>query len=213
MARRKLDDPKYTRTCANPSCGREFQQKKPNQVVCGVQCRGWLIAQVRDNSGGLRAKADLEARVCLNAECGREYIPVRENQVACSPKCYRKTDNYRQAERERDRKPERVQRQNELRRGVRNRRTALQRIGMTPEEYEAKLAEQDGRCALCGREPKTGFKVDGGRMPALHRDHDHVTGKWRDFLCGSCNNGLGLLQDDPVLLRAAAAYIERHRGE
>ena len=212
MARRNLEDPRYTRTCINPSCGREFQQKKPSQLVCGVQCRGWLVAQVRDHSGGLRAKAGLTPRVCENPECGQEYTPIRENQIACSPKCYRKTEAWRQVCQRHDAKPERRERQNELRRGERNRRTALRRVDMTIEEYETKLAEQDGRCALCGREPKNGFKVDGGRMPALHRDHDHVTGKWRDLLCNSCNQGLGLFQDNPELLRAAAAYIERHRG-
>lgn len=212
MARRNIDDPCYTRVCANPSCGREFQQRKPNQVVCGVQCRGWLIAQVRDHSGGLRAKAGLAPRFCQNTECGREYMPVRENQIACSPKCYRKTEAWRESQRQQDARPERQQRQNELRRGDRNRRAALLRVGMTPEEYDAKLAEQGGQCALCGRKPQDGFKADGGRMPALHRDHDHVTGAWRDLLCSRCNQGLGLFQDDPVLLWAAAEYIERHRS-
>ncbi len=212
MARRNLSDPRYTRTCINPSCGREFQQKKPAQVVCGTQCRGWLVAQVRDHSGGLRAKAGLAPRICENTECGREYTPIRENQISCSPKCYRKTEAWRQVQREQDARPERKEQQNERRRQGPYRRTALRRVGMTVEEYEAKLAEQGGACALCGRKPQDGFKADGGRMPALSRDHDHKTGVWRDLLCGPCNQGLGLFQDDPALLRAAAGYIERHRS-
>ena len=212
MGRRNINDPKYTRICANPSCGQEFQQKKPNQVVCGVKCRGWLIAQVRDNSGGLWAKAGLALRICQNPDCGKEYIPVRENQIACTPKCYRKTDAWRQSQQRTDARPERRARQNELRNSNGTyRKIALARRGMTPEEYDAKLAGQGGRCARCGREPKTGLKADGGLMPALHVDHDHVSGLNRDLLCGNCNQGLGLFRDDPELLRKAAEYIERHR--
>jgi hypothetical protein len=40
-------------------------------------------------------------------------------------------------------------------------------------------------------------------------DHDHATGKFRGWLCDRCNRGLGLLGDDPILLRRMAAYIEQ----
>lgn len=210
--RRNLADPKYTRVCANPACKQEFQQKKPNQVVCGVKCRGWLVAQVRSNSGGLRAKAGLEPRICANPECGLEFTPVRENQIACSRACYRKTESWQQAQREHDRVPGRRERQNELRRGGGYRRTVLARYGVTVEEFEAKLAAQGGGCALCGAAPKDGLRADGTRRPALHQDHDHVTGRNRDLLCNKCNQGLGLFNDNPALLRAAAEYIERHRA-
>ncbi len=42
-------------------------------------------------------------------------------------------------------------------------------------------------------------------------DHDHKTGQVRSLLCKKCNGVLGLVDDDPALLRAAADYIERHR--
>jgi hypothetical protein len=224
VPRQNINDPKYTRTCINPTCGHQFQQKKPGQLVCGVQCRGWLVAQNRGHSGGLRAKAGLEPRVCTNPACGKTYQPVRAKQTACSLECYRLTParvrSQQQHEAGRDRaayyieydgRPGVSNRKNELRRGARNRKVALARKGRTVEEYEAQLAAQGGVCALCGRKPKTGVKKDGGRMPALHWDHDHKTRRWRKLLCGSCNLGLGCLQDDPVLLRAAAEYIEEHR--
>lgn len=88
-----------------------------------------------------------------------------------------------------------------------NRRKTLERAGWTVEEYDEAHARQKGLCALCGR-PASGAPRAGQR---LHGDHDHKTGKRRDLLCGPHNVGMGLFDDDPDLLRAAADYVERHR--
>ena len=61
------------------------------------------------------------------------------------------------------------------------------------------LAEQDGLCAICRT------------AAAVHVDHDHETGAVRSLLCFNCNGGLGQFRDDPVVLRAAADYVEEHR--
>lgn len=74
--------------------------------------------------------------------------------------------------------------------------------GITPEQYDAILASQDGLCALCLRPPK---KV------RLHVDHDHVTGVIRGLLCHRCNRGLGYLYRHEVLLRAVD-YVARDTG-
>lgn len=74
------------------------------------------------------------------------------------------------------------------------------KYGLTAKEYDAMLAGQDGRCAICGSSER------------LVLDHDHVSGATRQFLCDPCNVVLGRVKDDPQRLRAAADYIERHRG-
>ena len=40
-------------------------------------------------------------------------------------------------------------------------------------------------------------------------DHDHVTGKFRGWLCSRCNLGLGKLGDDIAGVRRGIAYLER----
>jgi Recombination endonuclease VII len=73
------------------------------------------------------------------------------------------------------------------------------RYGITAEDADAMLKAQGGLCAICGV------------LPAEHVDHDHATGVVRQLLCFNCNGGLGQFKDDPDVLRAAAAYVERHR--
>ncbi len=43
----------------------------------------------------------------------------------------------------------------------------------------------------------------------IHWDHDHQTGKFRGWLCQTCNFILGNAGDDPVLLRKMADYAEK----
>ncbi len=81
------------------------------------------------------------------------------------------------------------------------RNSRLRRYGITPKDYDALFAAQDGRCAICGT---TEAGAWGGLLPV---DHDHETGDVRGLLCHNCNGGLGQFCDDPDRLLAAAAYL------
>jgi hypothetical protein len=83
-----------------------------------------------------------------------------------------------------------------------NREGAWRRQGilLTYPDYLRMLEEQQGLCAMCDR--------PGEGRGGLHVDHCHETGKVRGILCGSCNKGLGFLQESPELLRKAAWYLE-----
>src|SRR5688572_1686258 len=74
-------------------------------------------------------------------------------------------------------------------------------FGLSPEDYDALLREQGGRCAICRLKPPPG--------QVLSVDHDHGTGKIRGLLCKPCNTGLALFKDRPLLLRGAALYLRR----
>lgn len=90
------------------------------------------------------------------------------------------------------------------------RRYGLKRYyDFTPEGYAAKLKAQSGVCAICGQ-PETSIDRHGN-LRLLQVDHDHEDNHARELLCFTCNNGLGSFKDDPVPLRAAADYFERHR--
>lgn len=61
------------------------------------------------------------------------------------------------------------------------------------------LESQSGLCATKGC---------GAKAEAV--DHDHVTGKVRELLCHGCNMALGLLREDPQIMRGLADYAEKH---
>lgn len=85
------------------------------------------------------------------------------------------------------------------------------KYGITSERVAEMLKEQDGKCAICGNVEHWRHPLSGRGQP-LSVDHNHETGDVRGLLCNSCNRGLGLFGDSPERLRAAAAYLERHRS-
>ena len=84
---------------------------------------------------------------------------------------------------------------------------------LTPAEWDAKVAEQDGRCAICGeRPPDRPAGRSGTMISGLTYDHDHEDGRGRGLLCQPCNTMIGHAQDDPERLVAAAAYLRGYQA-
>lgn len=76
------------------------------------------------------------------------------------------------------------------------------KYGLTKEAYLLKLESQGGVCAICKRP---------NRHDAwLAVDHDHSTNVVRDLLCNTCNQALGMANDDRDLLLAMVAYLDKH---
>lgn len=71
--------------------------------------------------------------------------------------------------------------------------------GISIGERETLLAFQGGKCAMCGRPPKT---------RRLCMDHEHSTGRLRGGLCHLCNRILGLAHDNMAVLTAAVTYLK-----
>lgn len=78
----------------------------------------------------------------------------------------------------------------------------LKRIhGITHEDYLTMLKKQQYKCLICKQDHSI-FK-DG-----LVVDHCHATGKIRGLLCPFCNTGIGLLKENPTILRRAIHYLK-----
>lgn len=93
----------------------------------------------------------------------------------------------------------------------------LQMYRLRNEDYDALRVAQDFRCACCGvHEDDIDLRKVGG-VPrsdgtesvkaALCIDHCHTTGVVRALLCPPCNQAIGVLNEDPAWLEAAARYV------
>lgn len=82
-----------------------------------------------------------------------------------------------------------------------DRKQLLKKYGLTIEDYERLVREQEGSCALCGEPPTQGN---------LAVDHCHTSGRVRGLLCRGCNTGLGNFKESPELLDRAANYLRTH---
>jgi hypothetical protein len=63
------------------------------------------------------------------------------------------------------------------------------------------MSEQHGLCAICDSPPF-------GKHGKLCMDHCHVSGIVAGLLCVQCNSAIGLLLEDPNIIRRAAEYVE-----
>ena len=68
---------------------------------------------------------------------------------------------------------------------------------ITPEQLDARIAEHDGLCDICGCQKPLDF------------DHNHENGDARGFLCRSCNLGLGHFRSKTEVLLRAVHYLTR----
>ena len=76
------------------------------------------------------------------------------------------------------------------------------RYGLTPQDKQKMLDDQNNCCAIC----KTEF-IDA---KATHVDHNHSTNELRGILCRNCNVGLGHFKDSKSLLLDAVEYLTRY---
>ena len=80
--------------------------------------------------------------------------------------------------------------------------TLKRKFGITLDEYNQMLVNQNFKCACCGTSTPQGKGI-------FHVDHCHKTGNIRGLLCHLCNTGIGKLGDDLPGLLKAVKYLEK----
>jgi hypothetical protein len=84
---------------------------------------------------------------------------------------------------------------------------ALRNRGVTPEDYYAQLAKQEGLCAICGTNTPGISGHTKQPIKKFHYDHDHKTGSHRGLLCNRCNIGIGIFGEDVITMSRAVDYL------
>lgn len=94
--------------------------------------------------------------------------------------------------------------------GIENwrRREVLRQRGLTIEQHDLMIKQQNNLCAICHLSEKR--KGRTGDITPLAIDHCHITDKVRGLLCHSCNVALGSFRDSIELLQNAIEYLKKH---
>lgn len=221
-----------------PICREEYTPVRKVQVTC-KKCR--YTSRGLAYKAHLREEEDrpfdLKPRPC--EKCKTVYVPIRPDQRTCGTDCPGRPDYVRECANPRCELPERDEHDWHLlpkqfvikgnSRGKGNQaycsrscreinapwRLAerFRRYGVTPEQYQEMVTAQENRCMICGEPPSPPPRQNWREGDwDLAVDHDHKTDELRDLLCHRHNQGIGLFDDNPTWLRAAADYIEQHRN-
>jgi len=124
----------------------------------------------------------------------RRWREKHAEQVRETTRLWRKNNKQRHKETNqqwRKNNPERAREQSYRKR--------LAKFGLTLEQYQEMLEQQDGVCKICGKENPNGQR--------LAVNHNHVTGKIRKLLCAVCNAALSRLEKDRDWGKKAIEYL------
>lgn len=77
------------------------------------------------------------------------------------------------------------------------------KYGITLEDYDKMLADQNGACKTCGSK-----ELSNTSDKYFAIDHCHKTGKVRGLLCSQCNSALGLVKDNIETLENLIKYLK-----
>ena len=150
---------------------------------------------------------------CRKCGATERYVSGNHNCVACSKKSsQRRNQNGKQKKYVQDNSEkinaynlERYHSLTEEKKLRRNRAATIAIYGLTLEDYDAMIVEQNGVCAVCK------MPEEDPRRKHLCVDHDHETGKVRALLCNRCNRGMGIWRDNIHLLEQAVLYLKRYQ--
>lgn len=117
----------------------------------------------------------------------------------CCKECHnKKIKKYRKDNQE---KYKRLKRNQELKK----------KYGLTIEDAEIILKNQNYKCAICGKELILFGDIENRKKGIANVDHNHATGEIRGLLCDKCNRGLGCFDDNTDYLLSAISYLKKNK--
>lgn len=81
------------------------------------------------------------------------------------------------------------------------------RYGLTEEQYNLKVSEQNNSCQICKRHADDDFRG------VLSIDHNHIASSVRGLLCSFCNSGLGFFDENINYMENAILYLEQCKAD
>lgn len=171
-------------SCAEPSktsrchaC--ESKQRDSRRAYLREYHRKWRAKHREARRASVKRHRQKMKAAGLCVGCGK--VEPAKGMVSC-PTCIGKDRKRHHAARDR-RKASRI----------------LRQYGITMAQWQEMFVGQNNRCAIC-------LRADPGPK-GWQTDHCHAIGKVRGILCVRCNNALGGLMDDPIILQRAARYL------
>lgn len=133
--------------------------------------------------------------------CKKEFEPNSYNHQAqkyCNVNCQAK--DWRDKNKEKVKEiQKKYKRNNPDKIKLKLRKASLKRnYGITIEEYNKMLNEQNGVCAICGKT----------KSETLAVDHNHTTMEIRGLLCSHCNHVVGFAKDNIDILEKTINYLK-----
>lgn len=77
--------------------------------------------------------------------------------------------------------------------------------GITVDDFDIMFEGQGKCCKICKKENITGKN--------WHVDHSHINGKIRGILCQKCNQALGMVYDDVLILEKMIEYLKENNEQ
>ena len=96
----------------------------------------------------------------------------------------------------------------------RRKNTELKKLyGITIEQYERIVLEQNNKCAICNKENIKLNHPTHIKQASLVVDHNHETGFIRGLLCYTCNLAVGNLKDNLINAKSLVSYLEKEQNK
>jgi len=181
------------------------------------QCTKCKKVLPEDNFRVRSGRGDARQSICRRCECeyGKQYAKINRKKITEARREYQR--EYKQKNKkhlndiQRRRYQETVGKKRSYhsiyRNSDRNRDFYLQRrYDITLSDFNKKLKQQNGGCAICGSVSGKANK----NHDRLTVDHSHMSGQVRGILCHRCNFGLGQFDDDIELLLKAIEYLKSY---